>query len=56
MFRNLTIGKRITFGFAVVLAITVTLGAFAWNRARALSGNIDTLANDSIRASTAAAR
>jgi methyl-accepting chemotaxis protein len=48
--KNLTIGKRITFGFASVIIIALALGIFAFTRLIAISGHSDRIAKQSLPA------
>jgi methyl-accepting chemotaxis protein len=45
MFRNLTVGKKIGFGFALVLAITAVLGTVGTTQMLSVKGGVDDLAN-----------
>jgi methyl-accepting chemotaxis protein len=45
---NWTIGKRITFGFAAVIAIALALGGFAYVRLTAINGHSEAIAKQAI--------
>jgi methyl-accepting chemotaxis protein len=46
--KNLTIGKRITFGFASVIIIALALGSFAYSRLISIHNHSDQIARQSI--------
>ncbi|HEX4350523.1 MAG TPA: methyl-accepting chemotaxis protein [Verrucomicrobiae bacterium] len=46
--KNLTIGKRITLGFASVVIITLALGTFAYSRLAAIGEHSDQIARQSL--------
>jgi len=46
MFKNLTVGKRISFGFAAILAIAITLGAIAIVQLSAINEKSEHLAKE----------
>src|SRR3954468_2643139 len=46
--KNVTLGKRIGFGFGIVIAITLTLGFVAFNQFLAVSGAGEYLATDPV--------
>ena len=43
MFKNLTIGKKLAFGFAVVLLLTATIGAVSFVGVNRLKASRDVL-------------
>jgi len=46
--KNWNIGKRITGGFAAVILITATLGAYAFWHLHAISGKTDVMTKDAL--------
>ena len=44
--KNLTIGKRITGGFAAVILLTAALGAFCFNRTLIINDRINLILSD----------
>ena len=45
---NLTIGKRITLGFSVLLGLILVLAATSWYQSRKISSGVDSLTKDSL--------
>src|ERR1041384_6949968 len=53
---RLTIGKRLTFGFAICVTITAALGFFAYNRLNGIARNVDQITHDAMPGANQAAQ